>query len=200
MSLVYRQCIQNVNYHPWIARLFDSVKTACFIVAAKFHPVVEFLLHKLVPPSVKRMAEEYKRKIVDKVQRRLNFEPERPQIMSHVIRETEKDGMPIDEINATFLILTNAGSETTATVLDGIMNYLVSDRDKLSTLSREIRERFAGVDETAPDALKEPSHLNSPPGSRTSPTVAPPAGTTCGSIYGIGGYSWSPSLITVLSS
>lgn len=46
----------------------------------------------------------------------------------------------MDTINATFLELTTGGSETTATVLSGTLNYLVNNRDKLSILEQEIRD------------------------------------------------------------
>ncbi|KAL1987414.1 hypothetical protein VTN96DRAFT_3796 [Rasamsonia emersonii] len=89
-------CLQHSRYHPWIALLLNSVKAASFVAAARFYPLGGILVHKVSS---------------------LNWELERPDIMSHVINKNGEIGLPIGEINATFMILTTAGSETTAAVL-----------------------------------------------------------------------------------
>ncbi|KAI1498014.1 cytochrome P450 [Biscogniauxia marginata] len=153
-------CLQNSRYHPWIALLFNSVKAASFIAAARFYPLVDFALIKCIPPSLRKMQRDHYQQIVDKVQRRLNYELERPDIMSHVIKENDQKGMPIGEINATFMVLTTAGSETTATVLGGTMNYLVNNEDKLRILEKEIRGLFQNESEIKLDALRNLPYLN----------------------------------------
>lgn len=63
--------------------------------------------------------------------------------MSYVIRGRKgEEALNIGVINATFMTLTTAGSETTATVLSRTSNYLVNNLDKLEILKREIRQRF----------------------------------------------------------
>ncbi|KAI0838521.1 cytochrome P450 [Hypoxylon sp. FL0890] len=137
------QCLQDSRYHPWISMIFDSESAAVFIYAARFYPLVELILMKCIPPSFKEIQRNHRQLIVDKVQRRLNFELERPDIMSYVIKENEDKRLSLDSINSTLLELTTAGSDTVATVLGGTLNYLVSNRDKLSVLEKEIR----GVEE-----------------------------------------------------
>ncbi|KAI5866411.1 putative cytochrome P450 [Durotheca rogersii] len=153
-------CLQHSRYHPWIALLFNSVKAASFVAAARFYPLVEFLLMKCIPPSLRKMQRDHYQQIVDKVQRRLNFELERPDIMSHVITANEGGQLPIGVINTTFMVLTTAGSETTATVLCGALNYLVHHRDKMDLLQKEIRGRFSTDGEIRLDALRNLSYLN----------------------------------------
>ncbi|KAI0548665.1 cytochrome P450 [Xylaria curta] len=153
-------CLDNSRYHPWIALLFNSVKAASFVAAARFYPLVEFLLLKIIPPSLKKMQRDHYQQIVDKIERRLNLELERPDIMSHVIARDDKEGFSRDEINATFMVLTTAGSETTATVLGGTLNYLVSCPDKLAVLSHEVRTRFPIFEDITLDALSSLPYLN----------------------------------------
>lgn len=61
------------------------------------------------------MQDDHYTQIGDKVNRRLNWEVERPDLMSHVIRHNNdgKMGMSLDEIQSTFMFFTTAGSETT---------------------------------------------------------------------------------------
>ncbi|PVH96689.1 cytochrome P450 [Periconia macrospinosa] len=134
------KCLEHSKYHPWIALVFNSVKAASFIVAARFNPLVEFLLMKSIPRSLEKMQMDHYQHIVDK---EMNGEK----------------GM--GEINSTFMILTNAGSETTATVLAGTLNYLINtDADKLFRLTDEIRKRFASPEEMTLEALQDLLYLN----------------------------------------
>ncbi|XXH00551.1 hypothetical protein Hte_006899 [Hypoxylon texense] len=183
-------CLQNSRYHPWIALLFNSVKAASFVAAARFYPWVEFLLMKCIPPSLRKMQQAHYQQIVDKVQRRLNYEQERPDIMSYVAVGDEVNGLSIDETNVTFMVLTTAGSETTATVLGGTLNYLVNHRDKLDILTQEIRNQFQRTEDMTLDALRNLPYLNAtiseglrlcPPIPWVLPRQVPPGGDeVCG--------------------
>lgn len=154
-------CLENSRYHPWIALLFNSVKAASFVAAVRFYPFLEWLLMKLIPRSLKEMQRKHYDQIVDKVHRRLNWELERPDIMSHVIGGRKGDkGLDIGVINTTFMVLTTAGSETTATVLTGTLNYLVNNPAKLALLASEIRGSFANQEEITLDGLKNLNYLN----------------------------------------
>ncbi|KAI1635440.1 cytochrome P450 [Biscogniauxia mediterranea] len=153
-------CLQSSRYHPWIALLFNSVKAASFIAAARFYPLVDFLLIKCIPLSLKKMQQAYFQQIADKVERRLNYD--------------KGGGLSVGEINATFIILTSAGSETTATALAGTMNCLVQNPDKLRILETEIRARFRDETEITLDALHNLPYPNAAlnEGLRLCPPVA----------------------------
>ena len=194
-------CLENSRYHPWISLLFNSVKAASFVAAARFYPLVEFLLLSIIPPSLKKMQQDHYQQIVDKVERRLNYELERPDIMSHVIATDDKSGFSRDEINATFMVLTTAGSETTATVLGGTLNYLVSYPDKLDTVSNEIRQRFQTFEDITLDSLSSLPYLNAviseglrlcPPIPWVLPRKVPASGATVCDTWLPGGVSCPP--------
>ncbi|KAF2869677.1 isotrichodermin C-15 hydroxylase [Massariosphaeria phaeospora] len=153
-------CLQHSRYHPWIALLFNSVKAASFVVSARFYPVVEFLLMSAIPASLKKMQKDHYQQIVDKVQRRLNWELERPDLMSHVMEGKGTSGLPIGNINTTFMVLTTAGSETTATTLCGTLNYLISHPDKMACLVSEVRGAFQTPEQITLEALENLPYLN----------------------------------------
>ncbi|KAI0108785.1 cytochrome P450 [Hypoxylon sp. NC0597] len=134
------KCLEDSRYHPWISMIYNSEKAAVFIYATRFYPLLETILMKCISPSIKKVQHDHRQLIADKVQRRLNFELERPDIMSYVVKENEDKRLPLDAINSTFLELTTAGSDTVATVLGGTLNYLVNNRDKLGVLEKEIRQ------------------------------------------------------------
>lgn len=154
-------CLQNSRYHPWVALLFNSVKAATWVAAVRFYPLLNGLLMRCIPPSLKEMQFKHFAQIADKVHRRLNWELERPDIMSYVIRGRKGEkSLDIGVINATFSVLTTTGSETTATVLTGTLNYLVTNPDKLAILASEILQRFESQDQITLDALRELKYLH----------------------------------------
>jgi cytochrome P450 len=154
-------CLQHSRYHPWIALLFNSVKAAGFVVSTRFYPLVEYFLMKCIPPSLKKVQRDHYQQIVDRVNRRLNWELQQPDIISHVIQgQSEGKGLSTGEISATFMVLTTAGSETTATTLCGAINYLIAHPEKLSRLSTEIRSTFETAEQVSLDALQNVSYLN----------------------------------------
>ncbi|DAA75509.1 TPA_exp: putative Cytochrome P450 monooxygenase [Trichophyton benhamiae CBS 112371] len=148
-------CLENSRYHPWIALLFNSVKAAAFISAAKFFPLITLMLMKCIPESLKKVQKDHFQQIVDKVDRRLSWELDRPDFMSHVIKSDGTTKMPIGEIYATFMVMTTAGSETTATTLSGTMNHLVSQPETLAKLTKEVRSAFQSESDMTLDALQD---------------------------------------------
>ncbi|KAF3761394.1 cytochrome P450 [Cryphonectria parasitica EP155] len=153
-------CLETSRYHPWIALLFNSVKAASFVAAVRYYPVLEWLLMKCIPASLKEMQRQHFDQIADKVNRRLNWELERVDIMSHVIKGRKRETLDIGVINATFMVLTTAGSETTATVLSRTLNYLVNNPDKLTILANEILQKFQDPDDIKLDALQHLDYLD----------------------------------------
>lgn len=187
-------CLQHSRYHPWIALLFNSVKAARFVIAARFYPWVEKILMMLIPKSLKKMRNDHFQQIKDKVHRRLDWELERPDLMSHVIKhngtDNESDGMTLEGIQVTFMILTTAGSETTATVLSETTNYLMSHPEILGKLVKEIRDAFESETQIILEALEQLEYLNAviqeglrlcPPVPVMLPRIVPEGGdTVCG--------------------
>ncbi|KAK5991781.1 Cytochrome P450 monooxygenase lcsI [Cladobotryum mycophilum] len=153
-------CLLHAKYHPWIALLFNSMKVAAFVAAARLYPVGEFILLKCIPPTLRKMQMDHYQQIDDRVHRRINMEVKHPDIMSHVMRGIGQHDVPMSEISSTFMILTIAGSETTATTLSGTINYLVNNPDKLEALAREVRGQFASLEDITLDGLRTLPYLD----------------------------------------
>lgn len=150
-------CLENERYHPWMAMVFNSFKASMQFAALRFYPPFDSLLRVIIPASVKKMANEHWQMAVDKVNRRLMLEKDRPDLISPILKrnkEVPQDGLELGEIQATASIFIVAGSETTATVVSGITNYLVRYPDKLAKLTKEVRERFRTEDAITLTALK----------------------------------------------
>lgn len=155
------ECLEQSKYHPWVALIFNSVRATSWIAATRFYPVLEQLIQKLMPPSAKKMTHDHFRQIAEKVDRRLNWELQRPDLMSQVIKQDyEKKGMTRAELNSNFMMLTTVGSETSATTLTGAFNYLVRNPEKLEIAVGEVRDKFKGRHDMTLDALRDMPYLN----------------------------------------
>lgn len=152
-------CLENSRYHSWIELLFNSVKAVSFLAAARYYPLIEFLLKKCIPASLKKKGEQHQQQIVDKIDRRLSWEVQRPDIMSHLIDASGQVAWCRGELDATFAMLSTAGSETTATVLTGIMCYLVNEPDKLAIATREARQAFHSSTDVTLGSVSDLSYL-----------------------------------------
>ncbi|KAK4159985.1 hypothetical protein QBC43DRAFT_246406 [Cladorrhinum sp. PSN259] len=189
-------CLQSAKLHGWVEMVFGSVKAAPFVVATRyFHPLIERWLMKLVPPKLKKMQWEHFELIGKKVERRMNYEMLREDMMDCVIRgfqEGAQGGLDKGEINATFMVLATAGSETTATALSGVMSYLIKEEMKgvLNKVTAEVRGAFESEEEMTVDSLKKLEYLNAvlmeglrlcPPLPWMLPRRVPPGGAmVCG--------------------
>lgn len=196
-------CLENSSYHPWVELVLNHVKFTGLAAATRFYPLLGMVLFRCIPPAIKKKHLEFIEQIGDKVQRRLNWELERPDIMTYVMKQNgnEKAGMTREEINSTFTLLAIAGSDTSATALSGTINYLVNSPDKLAELTREVRGSFKSRDKITLEALQHLPYLNAVlnEGLRLCPPVpwilprriAVGGDTVCG-IWLPGGVSASP--------
>ena len=154
-------CLQRTEYHPWVSMIFDSLRAATYRASLRYYPSLDWLLRFAIPKSVMKKQMEHWRLAVDKVNRRLHIEKDRPDLISLIKRDDDgKEGLTLPEMQATASVIIIAGSETTVSVLSGTTNYLVKNPDKLANLTAEIRETFQKESNITLAALKEASYLN----------------------------------------
>ncbi len=183
-------CLQQSTLHPWVAMIYNFFKVSTYLATVRFYPSIEFLLRKCIPKSALKMQRDHYQLVVDRVDRRMNLETQRDDFMSQLLKHNDKTGMSVDEIRSTFNTLIVAGSETTATVLSGITNYLVQNTGVLQKLVQEIRGPFEEEKNITIGSLQTLAYLNAvieeglrlcPPVPAGLPRVVPAGGdTVCG--------------------
>lgn len=137
-------CLKNSELHPWIAIIFGNLKAITIINSIKvlgFGWIVPYLISKGQMADIK-----YNFKFAsDKIHARVAKGQGQNDFWDHVLEKAGADtktGMSVDEMvsNASNLIL--AGSETTATLLSGVIYYLCQDADAMSKITKEIRSAY----------------------------------------------------------
>jgi cytochrome P450 len=145
-----------------MALIFNSLRAATQVATLRFYPPLDSILQAMIPNKVKKMADEHWQLAVDKLDRRLKLDTDRPDLISPVQKrnkEAPNDGLELGELQATASLIIVAGSETTVTTVSGITNQLTRNPDILAKLAREVRERFPTEDSITLTALKSLPYL-----------------------------------------
>ena len=153
-------CLQNGVYHPWVATIFSYFKIGSLVATIRYYPFFNGLLFWFMPKSALKSANDNYAWAIEKVNRRLNLETPREDFMSHIMRENHDEDMSIPEIHNNANVLIVAGSETIATALSGMTNYLTKHPLILDKLVTEVRKAFARADEITLTALTKLPYLN----------------------------------------
>jgi len=183
-------CLHNSSYHGWISLIFDNLKFNGAMIAARFYPLVDSLLAKLIPASLQKAKEEHAQLVADKVKRRMEGGEGRVDIMTGILEG--KETLPVGIVNQSFTELVVAGSETTAMALSGAVNLLIHDGRVMERLVEEVRGRFKAFEEIDVQGVRDMVYLNAvlnevlrlcPPVPLMPPRRVPEGGgTVCGRV------------------
>jgi cytochrome P450 len=154
-------CLESSEHHPWCSTIFTSLRAATYRVSLRYYPALNWIMSFAIPQSVIKKGMQHWKMSVDKINRRLNLEKDRPDLVSMIKRDEEGvDGLSHPEMLATSSVLIVAGSETSISVLSGTINYLVRNPDKMALLAAEIRNAVKSEDHFTLRALRDLPYLN----------------------------------------
>lgn len=150
-------CLENSSYHPWVAMIFKAVAVLPFLESLRRVPLLLPMAAFIVPRDLLRSVKDHAALSEKTVRKRLDASNlDREDFMSYIQRHNhdgDGDGdskgltMNFAETveNASVMII--AGSETTATLLSGVVYHLLTNRPVYDELVREIRTSFASEDD-----------------------------------------------------
>ena len=198
-------CLDDEIYDPWIAMIFSHLKASALSIGFRFYSPLDKILVWCLPKHLLQEKQKFIRLSKDKVRRRMSRDQptsKHGDFMSTALNGTAKDGMSVEEIDGTFSTLIIGGSETTATQLSGVTNYLCKNPQVLRRLAKEVREAFKLESDITLPALGHLSYLTAvlQEGLRMCPPI--PCGLTrIVPSYGarIGGY-WVPGGVCITST
>ncbi|KAI1775648.1 cytochrome P450 ClCP1 [Hypoxylon cercidicola] len=133
-------CLEKSDYHPWVRILTNSFIQIAFLVAfahAGFRPLVRIALR-----LGKTAINDNQALVRQKVSQRIELGVERPDLIEGLIKKNKEGVLSFEQIAANAATLIVAGSETTATLLSGIVYLLTTNPDKLEMLTKEVRSKF----------------------------------------------------------
>ncbi len=107
--------LENAEYTPWVASVFQSVKIIPFVQIIQFYPLLNALFNLLEPKSIREMKNTHFNFSADRVDMRLKKGSDQPDIWNLVTSAQEGRGLTLKEMHSNSEFLMLAGSETTGT-------------------------------------------------------------------------------------
>ncbi|KAJ4290814.1 hypothetical protein N0V90_010009 [Kalmusia sp. IMI 367209] len=179
-------CLQESTMHPWIAWIFANVRLIAIGLALNRFPLLRVVLPWLAPKSLRNQAEDLKRVSREKVAKRLEAGRDRPDFIQAMISGKGEVTLTREEIENNAMVLTIAGSETTATALTGATYFLAKTPSAMAKVASEVRSTFkqeADIDFLSVTklpylkAVTEETLRMYPPGPNAQPRITPPEGS-----------------------
>ena len=194
-------CLHNEIYHPWIRMIFSHLKASAFFMALRYYsPLDQWFLWSL-PKSLLKEKEKFIGMSKDKVARRKKRDlplSRTSDFMSLALNTAGEESMSIEEMEGTFGTLLIAGSETTATLLSGVTNYLCKLPEVRKRLEEEVRKSCPAENDITLTSTGGLPYLNAvlqeglrmtPPVPSGSPRIVPPDGARVAGYWIPGGVS-----------
>jgi cytochrome P450 len=154
-------CLERSEFHPWCSMIFTSLRAATYRASLRYYPALNWIMGIFIPNSVMKKQMEHWKLAENKLNRRLNFETNRPHLFSMIKRDEDGvEGLTYSEMKAISSVLIVAGSETSITVLSGTTNLLVKNPRKLALLAAEVRTKFKNESEFSLSSLQDLPYLN----------------------------------------
>lgn len=152
-------CLESGKYHPWVTKIFSSIKGISFSQAA-----IRLGLHNwislITPAHVKKATKEHFEFTEHVAGARLDVKDNNSKdFMSYILRYNDERGMSRPEIIENSSLLIVAGSETTATLLSGVTYQLLTNPEAYKKLVTEIRLAFATEEDITAAAVDKQTYL-----------------------------------------
>jgi len=148
-------CLETTRMHPWIESLFANLKTAVTITSLKRNKL-GFLLPLVISKRLLYARAENYRYSSEQVEKRVKYDKDRGDFLDCALKhgnpekaidEVTAKGMTMEEFKPNAFSLVLGGSETTATLLSGMVFQLLCNPRALERAAKEIREKFASIQE-----------------------------------------------------
>jgi cytochrome P450 len=182
--------LETGHYSLWVKSIFDNMKSAALFSILEYHQPLARLARMIIGPFFRKLEEAHDKFSADHVDRRLAGQVDKPDIWQLVLSQSEQNLLCRKEMHANASLFMLAGSETTATLLSGLIYYLLTYPHTHRNLCQEIRSAFKNPEEISFESLTSLEYLNAciqeglrmyPPVPVGIPRVSPKGGTVvCG--------------------
>lgn len=141
-------CLSRAAYHPWISDMVTNFKLMGLVYACKSFAGLSTLLEYLIPRYLAERRDRNFQFVRDLVKQRIaSGNTTRKDFMSYILQHADPAEVRDKELETNAWSILIAGSETSATLLDGTIYHLLVNRGKMEKLTTEIRTAFSSEQE-----------------------------------------------------
>ncbi|KAI1124054.1 cytochrome P450 [Nemania abortiva] len=184
--------LERGQYSEWVAKVFNSIRILPLVQMIEFYPLFKKIFALIEPEAISRMRHEHFNHTVSRVNKRLNEGSAKQDLWDLIV---ESEVLTLKEMHVNAELFMAAGTETTASLLTGVIHYLVTNLDKMKILTDELRPRFRSYKDITLEALAPLPYLNAC--LREGMRVYPPVPSSLPRVVADGGNSilgrWVPA-------
>ena len=154
-------CLEKAAYHPWI-KIMATFKGTLFALGLKYYPLLPALRQRVLSNEAKDAMMDLNRLSKDKTQRRMEKGTNRPDFISHILKEKNERPAQISqaEVDSNSRLFILGGSETLTTALTGTANCLLGNNKAYRKVTEEIRCAFHSESDINPQSVLNLPYLN----------------------------------------
>ncbi|KAI0874262.1 cytochrome P450 [Hypoxylon argillaceum] len=183
--------LERGQYSDWVEKVFNSMRILPLLQIIEFYPILRKIFPFIEPKAISSMRRDHFNHTASHVNKRLEEGSEKQDLWNLV---AESELLTLEEMYSNAELLMIAGTETTASLLTGVIHYLVKNPDKMKILTDEIRPRFQSSQYITLEELAPLPYLNAC--IREALRIYPPVATGLPRIVAAGGNSilgkWVP--------
>ncbi|KAJ2903204.1 benzoate 4-monooxygenase cytochrome P450 [Zalerion maritima] len=159
-------CLRDNQMHSWVNLITQTIKAGAYEQAtrrmAETGSVLQNALLSFVPKALKEKRYRHLELSREKCLKRIKegLRREHRDFLYYILRQNEKGGVSQDEIILNSALFIVAGSETTASLLSGMLMWLMRTPHAYARLASEIRSRFATAESMHFLDLQECEYMN----------------------------------------
>ncbi|KAI1850330.1 hypothetical protein JX266_004188 [Neoarthrinium moseri] len=159
-------CLREGVFHSWVSLITQTIKAGAFEQATrrmfKTNSWPQQMLVKLIPSDLRekrfRHLELSREKCLQRIEEGLTREHN--DFLYYILRQNEKGGVSQNEIILNSALFIVAGSETTASLLSGLLMWLLRTPHAYKKLTNEIRSNFTEAKAMTFLELQELTYMN----------------------------------------
>lgn len=152
--------------HPWQQFILDNIAALVFVGIAERMGLAR-LIKLITPPSIIKAVLSFYQNTSDQMDRRIALGKDRGDFLDHILKHglitddenavlDQEKGLRIEELKSIASDIAIAGSETTSTLLTGLLYYLLTNPKVLVRLTDEIRSLPSDTDITIANTERLP--------------------------------------------
>ncbi|KAI3286471.1 hypothetical protein DTO002I6_8142 [Penicillium roqueforti] len=154
--------LENNEMHPWLENVFGSLKIHSFFRELSRYPT--WMAYVIVPLIFPRRQLVHSKKAIEfgaeQAQKRMKRGTERSDFMSYLLRHTNEPRLSEAEIAVSSITWIIAGSETTATLMSGLVYLLLKNPCTLQKVTSIIRSDFPNTTRMTFQELQKHDYVN----------------------------------------
>lgn len=152
-------CLESKSTHRFVKAMIDGIKSFPIFYCIHHWPTLQRIYRLVVGEagSIKQR-NDWIASLKGMVAKRIDAETDRHDFMTDILNKVQdeeskgKEGMTRGEITSNANLMMGAGTETTATVLQGVTFLVLQNPKVYETLCKEVRGRFKSLDDITIDA------------------------------------------------